>query len=325
MVLFAVGSRGQRDPSDQLEQLQWEIIERYRYDAFGTPTIYAPNWTQRQTSFYNNRFLFTGREYLGAWIYEYRARVYHAGLGRFMSEDPKLFDAGDYNLFRYCHNDPIDFTDPMGTQDERREPPYNHQEQAKAVGITIAERISLWQKSMESSIGGEHAFQMELSMQIPVSYHGEGSLSNLQKRTDMANIAAARVGSHEYDRAADKDDFAPGTYRCNKFDYDIERTARVTPIMVRDSDTGRMWPATAGERATQFFEGWRRVSRNERQAGDEAAYVQQTRNASGHTGIVISDGHGGLTNVSAHERGVYPLPGQFEKNSGTVYLRYIGE
>jgi hypothetical protein len=33
-----------------------------------------------------------------------------------MSEDPKLFDAGDYNLFRYCHNDPIDFTDPLGLE-----------------------------------------------------------------------------------------------------------------------------------------------------------------------------------------------------------------
>jgi hypothetical protein len=33
-----------------------------------------------------------------------------------MSEDPKGFDAGDYNLFRYCHNDPIDFTDPMGLE-----------------------------------------------------------------------------------------------------------------------------------------------------------------------------------------------------------------
>jgi hypothetical protein len=33
-----------------------------------------------------------------------------------MSEDPKLFDAGDYNLFRYCHNDPIDMTDPMGLE-----------------------------------------------------------------------------------------------------------------------------------------------------------------------------------------------------------------
>jgi hypothetical protein len=41
-----------------------------------------------------------------------------------MSEDPKLFDAGlpavasaqagDYNLYRYCHNDPLDMTDPMG-------------------------------------------------------------------------------------------------------------------------------------------------------------------------------------------------------------------
>ena len=91
-----------------------QIIERYRYDAFGAPTIYAPNWTVRNVSSFNNRFLFTGREYVGAWIYDYRARAYHSGLGRFMSEDPKLFDAGDYNLFRYCHNDPIDFTDPMG-------------------------------------------------------------------------------------------------------------------------------------------------------------------------------------------------------------------
>jgi hypothetical protein len=31
-----------------------------------------------------------------------------------MSEDHKLADTGDYNLFRYCHNDPIDLTDPMG-------------------------------------------------------------------------------------------------------------------------------------------------------------------------------------------------------------------
>ena len=64
---------------------------------------------------YNNRFLFTGREYIQQFgIYEYRARTYHPGLGRFLSEDPKGFDAGDYNLFRYCKNDPEDLTDPMG-------------------------------------------------------------------------------------------------------------------------------------------------------------------------------------------------------------------
>jgi RHS repeat-associated protein len=100
------------------------VIEKYRYDAFGVPTIYDANWTVRSSTSYDNRFFFTGREYAatyrststGLTFYEYRARAYNPTLGRFMSEDPKLFDAGDYNLFRYCHNDPIDLTDPMGLE-----------------------------------------------------------------------------------------------------------------------------------------------------------------------------------------------------------------
>jgi RHS repeat-associated protein len=98
-------------------------IETYKYDAFGAPTFYNASGTQITSTAYNNRFLFTGREYAATYrntyipafsFYEYRARAYNPTLGRFMSEDPKLFDAGDYNLFRYCHNDPSDFTDPMG-------------------------------------------------------------------------------------------------------------------------------------------------------------------------------------------------------------------
>src|SRR5207247_639128 len=102
------------------------VIERYRYDAFGAPTFYTGSWGARSNTIYDNRFLFTGREYAATYrsthtntafnFYEYRARAYNPKLGRFMSEDPKLFDAGDYNLFRYCHNDPIDFTDPMGLE-----------------------------------------------------------------------------------------------------------------------------------------------------------------------------------------------------------------
>jgi RHS repeat-associated protein len=98
-------------------------IEMYRYDAFGAPTFYNGAGNEITSTAYNNRFLFTGREYAATYrgtyvaslaFYEYRARAYNPTLGRFMSEDPKLFEAGDYNLFRYCHNDPIDFTDPMG-------------------------------------------------------------------------------------------------------------------------------------------------------------------------------------------------------------------
>jgi RHS repeat-associated protein len=101
------------------------VLERYRYDAFGAPTIYTPTWATRSATLYDNRFLFTSREYSATYrftyttpafnFYEYRARAYNPKLGRFMSEDPKLFDAGDYNLFRYCHNDPVDMADPMGT------------------------------------------------------------------------------------------------------------------------------------------------------------------------------------------------------------------
>jgi RHS repeat-associated protein len=98
-----------------ITDLNGAVIEKYRYDAFGEANIYNAAGTLRTATAYNNRFMFTGREYSNTFgFYEYRARAYHPGLGRFMSEDPKGFDAGDYNLFRYCGNDPEDLTDPMG-------------------------------------------------------------------------------------------------------------------------------------------------------------------------------------------------------------------
>ena len=42
-----------------------------------------------------------------------RNRYYSPGLGRFISQDPIGF-AGGLNLYAYCGNDPINFTDPLG-------------------------------------------------------------------------------------------------------------------------------------------------------------------------------------------------------------------
>jgi RHS repeat-associated protein len=59
--------------------------------------------------------MFTGREYYPhLWLYDFRNRWYDAQLGRFLQPDPTGFDAGDMNLFRYCGDDPVDKTDPMG-------------------------------------------------------------------------------------------------------------------------------------------------------------------------------------------------------------------
>jgi RHS repeat-associated protein len=139
------------------------VIERYRYDVFGTPTIYTPSWTTRSNTIYDNRFLFTGREYAVTYratttpafnFYEYRARAYSPKLGRFMSEDPKLFDAGDYNLFRYCHNDPIDFTDPMGLEINQVNVWQTHAQQARELDAGNAQwAMAKWADSSNNFQG----------------------------------------------------------------------------------------------------------------------------------------------------------------------------
>jgi RHS repeat-associated protein len=104
----------QQDANTNVTELTWSdggVVEIFQYDAFGALNKTASGW--------GNPFLFTGRRYQSTFgIYEYRARAYSPRLGRFTGEDPTLYDAGDYNLFRYCHNDPLDLTDPMGTQEQ---------------------------------------------------------------------------------------------------------------------------------------------------------------------------------------------------------------
>jgi RHS repeat-associated protein len=129
------------------------VIESYKYDAFGAPAIYDANGTELSSSAYSNRFLFAGREYANAFgFYEYRARAYNPTLGRFMSEDPRLFDAGDYNLFRYCHNDPIDFTDPMGLDGA---PTYSPRQTSQEREETVSAPQAVWerQKKFDRSNG----------------------------------------------------------------------------------------------------------------------------------------------------------------------------
>jgi hypothetical protein len=42
--------------------------------------------------------------------------MYQPELGRFLQPDPQEFGAGDYNLYRYCHNDPVNNSDPTGME-----------------------------------------------------------------------------------------------------------------------------------------------------------------------------------------------------------------
>jgi RHS repeat-associated protein len=85
-----------------------QVINRIVYAAFGQ-VISQTNSTLP------NRFLFTGRELsFQSGLYYYRARFFDPTAGRFISQDPLRFSAGDLNLFRYGKNSPTTTTDPTG-------------------------------------------------------------------------------------------------------------------------------------------------------------------------------------------------------------------
>jgi RHS repeat-associated protein len=94
-----------------------QVVERVRFDAFGRPTWQDANGRPLnvRSSPAGNPFLFTGRRYdPEAGLYDYRARMYHPALGRFMQRDPVMDPVNFGNAYTYVGNNPISWRDPMG-------------------------------------------------------------------------------------------------------------------------------------------------------------------------------------------------------------------
>lgn len=89
-----------------------ELQTRYTYAPFGQAA------TEGIAS--ANRVGFTAREDDGAGLYYYRARFYHPGLHRFLSEDPTTLEGGA-SRYTYAANNPIVFVDPLGLDKKKRD------------------------------------------------------------------------------------------------------------------------------------------------------------------------------------------------------------
>ena len=94
-----------------IENTSGTVLDAITYDAFG-------NITSQSDSAYGDRFMFAGMQYdATTGLYYDHARYYDAAVGRFMSQDPKGFAAGDTNLYRYAGNEVTTLTDPSGLDD----------------------------------------------------------------------------------------------------------------------------------------------------------------------------------------------------------------
>ena len=91
-------------------------MERYTYDAYGTPTVRDKFYNEKATgTAYDWQHLFTGqRQDPETGLYHYRNRQYHPALGTFVTRDPIGYDAGDMSLYCYVGGSPACRTDPDG-------------------------------------------------------------------------------------------------------------------------------------------------------------------------------------------------------------------
>jgi RHS repeat-associated protein len=97
-----------------------QILDQQSYTPHGLPSVPAADPALVG---------YAGRELDETGLYYYRARYYHPGLGRFISEDPLGYQAGDANLYAYTFGDPVNYTDPTGMQ---------------AAGIWVCAAVSGW-------------------------------------------------------------------------------------------------------------------------------------------------------------------------------------
>jgi RHS repeat-associated protein len=108
-VAFGIGD--QLGSTAALTSAAGAVTAKLDYEPFGQTTgTQAPAYP----------FGYTGRINVQGNIYYNRARFYDAAAGRFLSEDPKGFVAG--NLYSYGSNSPVNRVDPLGLTD------YNEQQ-----------------------------------------------------------------------------------------------------------------------------------------------------------------------------------------------------
>ena len=82
------------------------VTQRYTYSPFGI--------NGQSNDHTDHPFAYTGQRYdSDTGLYYYKARYYHASLGRFLSTDPVGYD-DQMNLYAYVANRPMGFRDPSG-------------------------------------------------------------------------------------------------------------------------------------------------------------------------------------------------------------------
>jgi RHS repeat-associated protein len=287
----------------------------------------------------------SGLDYFGA-------RYYASLAGRFQSPDLPFIDQHptnpqSWNLYAYARNNPLKFTDPTGNSVSGASNycANNFQNcQPMEGGTDLAGQASPTQTISVTGVSDAQiakaiatvATRLGVSQAaafgIVFSYlanltNTSQDVRNTQKRKAIAQTAEGYDGSTAWATSAKKDDFSAGTNKCNKFVYDVTKEARAEAVVELKDGTTRQPLASEWADPKLRIDNWRVLGPAEApQPGDVAAYkiIPPSPGATGHSGIIVSDGKGGVLSISAHFDKVGPPSTQFINDKRTVYRRYTG-
>ncbi len=94
-----------------------QVVESYRYDAYGRRLVYDSAGASLGSSAIGNQLGLSGRPHESCDLIDLRNRFYHTELGRFVHRDPAGFGGGA-NLYQYASSAPLGRFDLFGLQDE---------------------------------------------------------------------------------------------------------------------------------------------------------------------------------------------------------------
>jgi RHS repeat-associated protein len=131
----------------QMVDRNGNVVNNYQYDEWGN--ILVSNETV------SNLFKYAGEVYdQETGLYYLRARYYDPAMGRFINEDSyegQVINPLTMNLYSYCHNNPLLFTDPSGhtpanlsnlVDDQNGTLSYN--KKTKTYSVTIGEETNTY-------------------------------------------------------------------------------------------------------------------------------------------------------------------------------------